>query len=133
MLEPLISDFADQIIAVGRSANAPVAELLDRVSDITRRGTLAERAAISPLEGLMSGGGSMKGILEGTVQAGASPEGVPQKGVLEHLRQPISPAGGLPGIIDGCIIAAPTKGAFAPGSNTCDYACWYCSKIRRGA
>ena len=37
--------------------------------------------------------------------------------------------GSLPGIFVCCIIAALTKGALAPGSDSCGYACWYCSKI----
>ena len=56
VLEPLTSASVDHLTAGGLSMNPPVAELLDRISDITRRDILAVGAAGLPLEGLKSGG-----------------------------------------------------------------------------
>ena len=96
---------------------------------LTRRRLITKASSLSSW--FIFEGALMAGILEGgIIQGGASPKGAPQKGVLEHLEHPISPGGA---IIAGCIIAAPTEAAFAPGSDACGYACWYCSKIIRQA
>ena len=81
-----------RITSGGLPTNPPVAELLDRISDITRRDILAGGAAGLPLEGVKFGGPSAENVLEGgIILDGTSPEGVSQEGVLEHLEQPISP------------------------------------------
>ena len=64
VLKPPTSASADHITGGGLSANPSVTKLLGRVSDITRRGILAEGAAGLPLEGFMFGGPSAEGVLE---------------------------------------------------------------------
>ena len=79
VLEPLPGASADHI-AVGRlSANPPMAELLERISEITGRDILDGEAAGPPQQGAMPGG--------------APTEGVSQEGVLQPLEQPELPAG----------------------------------------
>ena len=79
MFELLPGASADYIAVGGLSDNPPVAELFERISEITRRGTL-DGGATGPLQvGAMPGG-------EPTVE-------VSQEGVLEPQEQQVSSAG----------------------------------------
>ena len=67
VLEPLPGASADHI-AVGRlSDNPPVAELLERISEIIRRDTLDGGAAGPPQEGAMPGGEPTDGVSQEVV------------------------------------------------------------------
>ena len=73
VLEPLASTSADGITTGGLSPNPPVAERLVRISDSTRTGILAGGTAGLALEGFVSGGPPVEGVLErGIIQDGAS-------------------------------------------------------------
>ena len=56
VLEPLPGASADHIAVGGLSDNPPVAEPLERITEITRRNTLDGGAAGPPQEGAMPGG-----------------------------------------------------------------------------
>ena len=73
VLEPLPGASADHFAVDGISDNPPVAELLEGISDITRRDILDGGAAGPPQQGAMPGG-------EPT-------DGVSQDGVLEPQEQ----------------------------------------------
>ena len=79
VLEPLPGASADYIAVGGLSDNPPVAELLERISEITKRDTLDGGAVGPPQEGVMPGG-------EPT-------DGGSQEVVLEQQEQTVSPAG----------------------------------------
>ena len=77
--EPLPGASADHIAVGGLSDNPPVAERLERISEITRRNTLDGGAAGPPQEGTLPGGEPTYGVL--------------QEVVLESQEQAVSPAG----------------------------------------
>ena len=79
VLEPLPGACADHIAVGGPSDNPSVSELLERISEITRRDTL-DRGATGPLQ-------------EGVMPGREPTDGVSQEGVLEPQEQPESPAG----------------------------------------
>ena len=79
VLEPLPGASADHIAVGGLSDNPPVAEILERISEITRRDTLDGGASGPPQEGALPG-------REPT-------DGVSQEVVLEPQEQAVSPAG----------------------------------------
>ena len=80
VLEPLPAASADHIAVGGRSDNPPVAELLERISEITRRNALDGGVAAPPQKGAMPGREERM-------------DGVSQEAVLEPQEQAISPAG----------------------------------------
>ena len=77
VLEPLPAGSADYIAVSGLSNNPPVAELLERINEITRRDTLDGRVTGQLQEGAMPGG--------------KPTDGVSQESVLEPQEQPGSP------------------------------------------
>ena len=79
VLESLPGASSDHIAVGGLSNNPPVAELLERIGDVTRRDILDGGAAGLPQEGAMPGG--------------EPKDGVSQEVVLERQEQAISPAG----------------------------------------
>ena len=83
---PLPGASADHIAVGGFSDNPPVAELLERIGEITRRDTLRGGAAGPPQEGAMPGGEptdrfSQEVVLEPQAQA-VSPTGASQEAPL---------------------------------------------------
>ena len=79
VLEPNPGASADHIAVGGLSDNPPAAELLEQMSEITRRDTRDGGAAEPPQEGAMPGGGAT--------------DGVSQEVVLEPQEQAVSRAG----------------------------------------
>ena len=67
VLEPIPGASADHIAVGGLSDNPPVAELLERISEITRRDKLDGGAARPPQEGAMPGGGPTDGVSQEAV------------------------------------------------------------------
>ena len=84
VLEPLPAESADHIAVGGLSDNPSVAELLERISEITRRDTL-DGGATGPLQ-------------EGAMPGGKPTDGVSQEGVLELKEHP-----GLP-VATSCLL-----------------------------
>ena len=79
VLEPTPGAFADHIAVGGLSDNPQVAELLERISEVTKRDTLDGGAAGPPQEG--------------TALVGTPTDGDSQDVVLEPQEQAVSPAG----------------------------------------
>ena len=79
VLEPLPAASADHIVVGVLSDNPPVAELMERISEITWRGTID--------------GGATGALQEGAMPGGKPTDGVSQEGVLEPQEQPGSPTG----------------------------------------
>ena len=79
MLNPLPGASSNHITAGGLSANPQVAELLERISEITRRDMLHEGASGLPQEGAPLGGAPLEEVL--------------QEGALESPEQPVPPEG----------------------------------------
>ena len=79
VLEPIPGASADHITVGGFSDNPPVAELSERISEITRRDTL-DGGAAGPLQ-------------EGAIPGREPTDGVSQEVVFEPQEQAVSPAG----------------------------------------
>ena len=78
-LEPFPAGSVDHIAVGGLSDNPPLAEILERISEITRKDTPDGGAARRPQEGSMPGGERM--------------DGISQEVVHEPQEQAVSPAG----------------------------------------
>ena len=113
-LEPFPAGSVDHIAVGGLSDNPSVAELLERISEITRRDTRRRSYRTTARRGYARGKAYRWSFTGGRSRTAGATR-------VAH--------GNLPGNTTGWITAASTAGAFTSRSDACSYACWHCIKI----